>query len=135
MVGASDVDILDAAVLEPVRVGAATTARNLPDQAARIANLRILSGLIANSGVLGAASGFNAHVAHGDNTAIGVSDHAAGTHIFQLFFRLPRSLSGDEHIDLGDDRRARCGGYRGANIGVHRYVAGGITEHTARTAF
>ena len=124
MVGAGNVDILDATVLKPVRVGAAT-ARDLANQAARITDAIVRSGGIADDGALGIASGINAHVAYRNNASIGASDHTAGAHV------LIGVRPGGEYIYPRDDCRARCDGFRDANFGVHRYVTGGITEHAA----
>ena len=117
MVGTGDVNVLDVAVLEPVRVRAAA-ARDLANQSARIADFEVLSGTIADDGVLGAGPGINAHVAHRNNAAIDAPDHAAGAHI-------PIGiLPGGKHIHPRDDCRARRDDrFCGADVGVDRDMA------------
>ena len=118
MVGASNVDVLDAAALEPVHVGSIDAGRNLANQAARIADGRVLSGLIADEGILAAVSAINAHVAHRNNSAIGASEHTAGAHARILV------LPGSKHIYPRDNcRAARRDRFGGADVSVDRDIA------------
>ena len=117
LIDIGEVDILNAAVLEPILVGCVGAARNPAKQTAHIADA--FSVYTADDDILGAVSSINAHVAHRNNAATGASGHAAGTHVI-----IGVLLHSGEHIHPRENCRARPLVRRsGTNVGVDRDIA------------